>query len=423
MKNHYWFVFCMLCVVTVAPVGFSDDRPAVSELVKQLESKKTSVRIEALELLKEHKRPETIPAIIARITDHKSSVRLAAVEALSVFEDDQTRQALTRALKDDDDRVRYAAVTGIRPLACQEILSHLIGMLSDKHDEIRMAAVRAIARIKGRDAINALSQATNDDELEIRMAALTSLGGYGSAALPVILPHGKDRHSYIRFTAVHSLREIADESSVPLLCGMIDDDDHSVRVAVVCALGILGGTRADEGLIQALEDRDTVVRMSACRMLGMHACEAALGRLIDMMQSDPEQAVRESAAQAIARIGHEDALPAVTSALHKSYQEDRLFLMNAMMELVEKKAQHHPETKETVSKPITPSPSVNEDEKIARMKKHYQQAAALFKQGQYAEAITEWEKVLTLAPNHAQSKRMIQRAQNKLSQEAGHEQP
>ncbi|MQY65596.1 MAG: PorV/PorQ family protein [Clostridia bacterium] len=64
------------------------------------------------------------------------------------------------------------------------------------------------------------------------------------------------------------------------------------------------------------------------------------------------------------------------------------------------------------------SPEISKQAKIKQMKKHYMRATTYYKKRMYKEAISEWEKVLKIDPNHKQSKEAIEKAKKKMEQTA-----
>ena len=64
------------------------------------------------------------------------------------------------------------------------------------------------------------------------------------------------------------------------------------------------------------------------------------------------------------------------------------------------------------------SPETSKQAKIKQMKKHYMRATRYYKKQMYKEAISEWEKVLKIDPNHKQSKEAIEKAKKKIKRTA-----
>ncbi len=56
---------------------------------------------------------------------------------------------------------------------------------------------------------------------------------------------------------------MADRRAVSLVVDMIDDPVLEVRLAAIAALGQIGGEKAREALIYALEDKRAVIREAA----------------------------------------------------------------------------------------------------------------------------------------------------------------
>jgi len=63
-------------------------------------------------------------------------------------------------------------------------------------------------------------------------------------------------------------------------------------------------------------------------------------------------------------------------------------------------------------------PGKNRGAKVEEMKRHYTKAVEYYKKGMYKEAISEWEKVLKIDPNHKQSKEAIEKAKKKMDETA-----
>ncbi|MDI6641535.1 MAG: tetratricopeptide repeat protein [Elusimicrobiota bacterium] len=77
-----------------------------------------------------------------------------------------------------------------------------------------------------------------------------------------------------------------------------------------------------------------------------------------------------------------------------------------------KKEITQPESKmQLIGKPI-----MSVEEKLAKMREDFRLATELYKNGQYKEAIAEWEKVLEIDPNHELSKEKIRKAKEKLGE-------
>ena len=64
------------------------------------------------------------------------------------------------------------------------------------------------------------------------------------------------------------------------------------------------------------------------------------------------------------------------------------------------------------------SPNISKQAKLNEMKKHYIRATRYYKKRMYKEAISEWEEVLKIDPNHKQSKEAIEKAKKKIEQTA-----
>ena len=100
-------------------------------------------------------------------------------------------------------------------------------------------------------------------------------------------------------SAAGALKQVR-ESQAPL----------EARVLAVFALGRIGGAAAAAAAQAALGDSDLDVRVAAARMAGLNGTKAAVGGLLQMLQSD-EAAGRRQAAEALGRIGDVGAVEAL----------------------------------------------------------------------------------------------------------------
>ena len=60
----------------------------------------------------------------------------------------------------------------------------------------------------------------------------------------------------MRYEAANACGALGDESTVPHLFRLIDDDDFEVQISAIQALGNVGGSLATRALLQCLETGD-----------------------------------------------------------------------------------------------------------------------------------------------------------------------
>jgi HEAT repeat protein len=109
--------------------------------------------------------------------------------------------------------------------------------------------------------------------------------------------------------------EFEHETSLPRLIDVLaSDEDWDRRVRAAERLGEIGDARAIPALIEALRDKNLLVRMAAARALGEIGDAGAVPALIEALR-DESDSVQLDAAVALNNIGTLDALAAVDAWL------------------------------------------------------------------------------------------------------------
>jgi HEAT repeat protein len=188
-----------------------------------------------------------------------------------------------------------------------EALGALAGALNDKDDSVREAAAFAIgeicaaARVWNADVLKALCQLLQTDKNEyVRRSAAFALG---------------------------CMRKSDDANVREVLTAGLKDASAGVRQNVSWALGRMGDKAAD-GLKQALQDSDPLVRRDAAKALDLLSPDAASAAKAELLKCyedkvDPAQKaayteMRKAAIIALVRVlgpGDDDARPVLLAAL------------------------------------------------------------------------------------------------------------
>jgi len=133
----------------------------------------------------------------------------------------------------------------------------------------------------------------------------------------------------VRSAAAKALGESRDEAAVPLLSGVLPDQDSMVKSFAVEALGEIGsqappaGRRAaTDGLVQASKDPDGYIRGLAFKALG-DMNDATFDPLFRQGMNDPDPGVRFLAAVGLAKRGDQKAVETVIQVLRNPRPENR----------------------------------------------------------------------------------------------------
>lgn len=118
-------------------------------------------------------------------------------------------------------------------------------------------------------------QGTPADEAAGRLVEI------GSPAIDSLLPTLDAKESWRRCLTAEILGRIGDSRAVPaLLPRLLSDPDDNVRTSIAQSLTMLCDVRAEDALIQALQDKSTGVQWNAVQGLGLLKTPRAIATLI-----------------------------------------------------------------------------------------------------------------------------------------------
>ncbi len=248
------------------------------------------------------------------------SVQNEIITALITNNNKATSEFVLDALKSaDDEWVHWAFVhilgTSANAVAANAVLTEL------KHPSyvIRKRAANSLGRFKERRMVEPLIAVLEDSSemKSIRAAAIVSLNVLkDERAMPPLLTALSDENAEIRLQAAAALGALKDSKAVEKLSEVVENplEPDNVRAAAVTALGNIGDKSAEDVLIRALDIRVGNIAKNAIIALGSLESEAAVPRLIAILEDkriplDANTAVlanasaRTKAARALGTIG------------------------------------------------------------------------------------------------------------------------
>lgn len=215
---------------------------------------------------------------LTMLDDQDAEVRRSAIEGL--FED-ESKLLLGRLMEmlrlDPDETVREAAATSLGRFTylaqCDK--------LGDRAEPLRQALVdsaRDESEESGvrRRAVEALGYFSEDAEVQELISDAYGRGGKQAESAvfamgrsmderwqQIVLDELESERPSMRYEAAHAAGEMMLESALPRFALMLDDDDLEVRLAVVWALGQIGGKPAAQLLVRALRSEEPAMREAA----------------------------------------------------------------------------------------------------------------------------------------------------------------
>ena len=326
----------------------------------------TNVRHAAAQSLGKLGDQAVTPALVAAAEQGDFWVRYAAVEALGRIGDPAAVESLLRLMQ-DDAWMRPAIVEALGAIGHVGAVQALAAVLNDANPTVRTASLEALTKIviepghaqapnpstldefrrviplepvrrelnecpmpgcvyaahllgwlKHPEALPDLIAALGQEEETLRHAALEAILRYGAAALPSLVEALSHSQAHVREHAAELLGMLGDAALVPELLAHVHDADLAVRLAILHALGSLGGEPAYAGLLQALKDPAT--RDAALGILGQARGPRLAGNLKHYLQNflyEGEPDMRAAAAQALSLFGDEVAVSILLNAIRQ----------------------------------------------------------------------------------------------------------
>lgn len=199
------------------------------------------------------------------LRDENWHVRWAVVEAIAWLQDEAAIPHVTGLMQDPNWIVQVAAIRALVQLSASESAEHVVPLLQSPQKAVREAAAEALGELGNVTATDALAQtAQNDSDYFVRLAALRSIHQIRPQRAREYLENAlNDDFIHVRWYAMKALAPLMDESDIPLLRQMLEDDakpsweDESVRDLAVAALLRINTPESNAALdtVQRLEDR------------------------------------------------------------------------------------------------------------------------------------------------------------------------
>lgn len=245
-------------------------RSAVSELLVCLTDPDPAVRAQACDALGRIGDPSAVATLFTLIGDDEPSVAQAASAAIQSLGSDETKHLAFVAARSSDPRTRRAAMRIVASFGYPEALDLLLGALADDDERVRDASTMGLAHLEEPRAAAALVGATRHTSAPTRAAAMRALGS--AAVTPDVvnaLRRGlDDDDTWVRYFACQSLGKRLVTAAAERIHEMIDDPAGQVRIAAVDAIARIGGDRALAALTRASRSSDADVRRAALDGLG-----------------------------------------------------------------------------------------------------------------------------------------------------------
>ncbi len=181
-----------------------------------------------------------LPSILELLGEEDPSLRVYALETLRDFPSPAAFRALAEASRDNSDDVRWRACQALGALGTPETAEPLLYRLADSVPHIRMTALAAMADLGRKEVIPVAAELAENPGGWNRAGAMNALGALGSLeGLPVVVAGLGDEEPEVRRAAVIALLRIGSPAAGPALEAALDDPDGEVRMYAAEALNRL----------------------------------------------------------------------------------------------------------------------------------------------------------------------------------------
>ncbi len=258
------------------------------------------------------------------VTSADIDSRLFAVKGLGrLVPNLESARALEAALADPDWRVAVEAANGLSAHRWPESVPALLAKLTHPSSHVRAAVLRALGSLPTqRDAVLAgILRGARDSSASVRAAALLALASvsapvHADAVAAELAKHRRDRDPVLRAAVARAAASVPPEHSLDLLLTMSLDAEPLVAGDALRSLGQLGVPAALERLREALAGSpDLGLRLTALAAYAAHARPDDAGLVARAIEGASGDVSHELWLEALALAGRLGGEPARALAL------------------------------------------------------------------------------------------------------------
>ena len=210
-----------------------------------------------------------VPVLLAQLRVEYDPHVIEDITWALVQHAEAARGDLAQMLTDDDPARRRTAAHVLSKVADPADFDAVVPLVADEDADVAIKAYRAAANTGGARALTALVARLGDGELLQRDALSNAFAAIGAASVAPLTSALTDGSPAAREHAAEALGHLGAPEADPAADALeraAGDDDPTVRLAAVSALGQLGGA-ADEALGRLAGGADALTAQVATRLL------------------------------------------------------------------------------------------------------------------------------------------------------------
>jgi len=284
-------------VIAVSGLG---DSGSIEKLLPVLEDEYSDVAQSAAHalVLLGQKSPDGLAArITPMLKSAAPSLYTLLIMILTEVKAPDWEELCLKAAQNADPEVRAAAVSCLKRSESSAAIGTIINSLADENSQVRVQAVVALEELKHPEAILPLKAAMYDQDPWVRSAAVSAL-----SAQPEVDPADfeellKGDDLMMQTSALDALGRMAasgNDDPLEILTEQFETGTLEMKRSICRLLGKIGGPKAFELLLRALEDDDPSIRIFAVHALSPRP-EAGISDVLQKAgEKESDKQVRET---------------------------------------------------------------------------------------------------------------------------------
>lgn len=322
------------------------DRRVLPIIIEYVTSPFFAVRESVIMALRESGDDRMYPYIIRLAGSDDVIKRIYALEALYHLYDNRFYDIVMQLLNDSNKSVRYFALECVSHNEIHNALPTVRNIaLKDENDEVRVKALNVLGSLRDKTAYGIFVRSLSDASEIVREAAVDEMKPFLSreSALHLSRRLLLETEIHIKRMIIKSLVTAGKTGDINGLRHIVlNDENASLRIYAVWALGVIQDERTAALLIEALYDQDFRVRAEAANALGNFKGRKVVESLLDKYKTEDEHYVKTAILFSLMKICDINSLRQMLEIY--SREKDKVLAMiayNAIHHIIIKKTKYY----------------------------------------------------------------------------------
>ncbi|UCF66625.1 MAG: HEAT repeat domain-containing protein [Acidobacteriota bacterium] len=314
-----------LQVLTLSLIG---DYPGLAEgrqrIEQSLASPSFQLKVEAAHALERWSDPDAAPLLLPLLEDANPLVQRVAARALAKMGRSEGRSILESAVRDAEEVLDVEICSALAKIGSEACVPEAERDVTKKNPALASAAAIVLGEHGGERAQRALRAALQAQRAERRAPVIEALGEAGEPSVDVAAIQRYARYKENVLAVVRALGDLGGERAVTELREFAGTDDPLVRAEACLALVDLGvlDDGVQSGLEQALADERTELRFLLAKRLSAAPDAVDVTPLLSRLVADEDAQVCQQAMTGLAARADQSLLPVVSEVWTKHKADD-----------------------------------------------------------------------------------------------------